>query len=192
MLEKEAFIEQCRDALHDSDAQAAVHALVERTVSDPAGVVRLFGEPTQSGVQKIYVADDLTILNIAWGPGVDLHPHDHRMWAVIGIYGGQEENRFYRRGETGLTQHGSKDLLCRDTIALGESVIHAVRNPREQITGALHVYGGDFFATPRSEWGPKTFAEHPYDVEHTMAVLAAANDRIDALRAQGKACFSYD
>jgi predicted metal-dependent enzyme (double-stranded beta helix superfamily) len=192
MVEREAFIEHCREALNDSDAQGAVHALVARAVSDPAGVVRAFGEPTLSGVQTVYSADDLTILNIAWGPGVDLHPHDHRMWAVIGIYGGQEENRFYRRSETGLTQHGSKDLYCKDTIALGDSVIHAVRNPRAQITGAIHVYGGDFFATPRSEWDPTTFAEHPYDVEHTMEVLAAANARIDELREQGKVCFSHD
>lgn len=192
MLEKEVFIGHCRDALGEPDAQAAVQALVARAVSDPAGVVHALGEPTQSGVQTLYSADDLTILNIAWGPGVDLHPHDHRMWAVIGVYGGQEENRFYRRSETGLTQHGSKDLRCKDTIALGDSVIHAVRNPREQMTGAIHVYGGDFFATPRSEWDPVTFAEHPYDVEHTMQVLAAANGRISEMREQGKVCFSHD
>lgn len=192
MLEKERFIAECREALKEGNPQGAVQALVARAVSQPAAVAHALGEPTESGVQTLYCADDLTILNIAWGPGVDLHPHDHRMWAVIGIYGGQEENRFYRRSESGLTQHGTKDLNCKDTIALGDSVIHAVRNPREQITGAIHVYGGDFFATPRSEWDPKTFTEHPYDVEHTKQVLAAANARIRELLEQGKACFSYN
>ena len=26
-----------------------------------------------------------------------LYPHEHRMWAVIGMYGGQEDNAFFRR-----------------------------------------------------------------------------------------------
>ena len=46
----------------------------------------------------------------------------------------------------------AKTLDTKDVIPLGEAVIHSVTNPLEQITGAIHVYGGDFFATPRSEW----------------------------------------
>ena len=65
-----------------------------------------------------------------------------------------------------------------DTIPLGAAIIHAVTNPLDQITGALHVYGGDFFATPRSEWDPRTFEEQPYDVEHTMRAFAEANERL--------------
>ncbi len=38
---------------------------------------------------------------------------------------------------------------CR--AALQEADAHAVTNLLDQITAALHVYGGDFFATPRSE-----------------------------------------
>ncbi len=106
---------------------------------------------------------------------MDLHPHDHRMWAVIGIYGGREDNIFYRRSKGGLTQHGSKLLDTKDTIPLGESIIHSVSNPLDKITSAIHVYGGDFFETPRSEWDPETFEEHPYDVEHTMRVFEESN-----------------
>jgi predicted metal-dependent enzyme (double-stranded beta helix superfamily) len=105
-------------------------------------------------------------------------PHDHRMWAVIGIYGGREQNIFYRRGEHGLKQHGTKELSTKDTVPLGAEIIHAVTNPLDQITGAIHVYGGDFFATPRSEWDPKAFEEHPYDVEHTMRAFEEANERL--------------
>lgn len=38
-------------------------------------------------------------------------PHDHRMWAVMGIYGGGEHNTFYRRAKQGLEQHGTKELM---------------------------------------------------------------------------------
>ena len=85
-----------------------------------------------------------------------------------------------------------KELEAKDTIPLGETIIHSVSNPLERITGAIHVYGGDFFATPRSEWDPSTFEEHPYDVEHTMQVLAAANQRIERMREKGKACFPIE
>ncbi|HEV7393359.1 MAG TPA: hypothetical protein VGO08_17085, partial [Burkholderiales bacterium] len=100
------------------------------------------------------------------------------MWAVIGIYGGCEQNTFYRRAESGLTTHGTKELSTKDTVVLGTSIIHAVKNPLDRITAAIHVYGGDFFATTRSEWNPETFEEHPYDLEHTLRAFEEANERL--------------
>ena len=175
MFEKERFIEECHAALKESDTRAAIRELVARAVSEPTHIVRALGEPQRAGVETIYKADDLTILNLCWGPRMVFKPHDHRMWAVIGIYGGREQNIFYRRGEHGLTQHGTKELGTKETVPLGAAIIHAVTNPLDQITGAIHVYGGDFFATPRSEWDPKTFEEHPYDVEHTMRAFEESN-----------------
>ena len=180
MFEKERFIEDCRAALKEANAQAAIRELVTRAVSDPAQVVRALGEPRRSGVETIYKSDDLTILNLCWGPRMVFKPHDHRIWAVIGIYGGREENIFFRRAEKGLTRHGSKELNTKDVIPLGKTIIHSVTNPLDQITAAIHVYGGDFFATPRSEWNPTTFEEHPYDVEATMRAFEEANGRLGA------------
>ena len=178
MFQKERFIEECRAALKEGNAQAAIRELVTRAVFEPAQVVRALGEPKLAGVEKIYRADDLTILNLCWGPRMVFKPHDHHMWAVIGIYGGREQNIFYRRSEKGLTQHGTKEMNARDTIPLGAAIIHAVTNPLDQITGAIHVYGGDFFATPRSEWDPRTFEEHPYDMEHTLRAFEESNAQL--------------
>ena len=178
MFQKDRFVEECRAALKERHAQAAIRELVEKAVSEPAQVVRALGEPKLAGVEKIYRADDLTILNLCWGPRMVFKPHDHHMWAVIGIYGGREQNIFYRRSENGLTLHGTKEMGTRDTIPLGAAIIHAVTNPLDQITGAIHVYGGDFFATPRSEWDPRTFEEHPYDMEHTLRSFEESNARL--------------
>ena len=175
MFETEGFIEECRAALKKPDAHSTVKELVARAVAEPSQVLRALGEPKLAGIETIYRADDLTILKIAWGPHMKLFPHDHRMWAVVGIYGGREDNKFYRRSEDGLTQHGSKLLDTKDTVPLGETIIHSVSNPLDKITSAIHVYGGDFFETPRSEWDPETFEEHPYDVEHTMRVFEESN-----------------
>ena len=178
MFEIARFIDECQAAVKESDAFRAVKELVARVVSEPTQVLRALGEPVRSGVQTVYKANDLTILNVCWGPRMEFHPHDHRMWAVIGIYGGCEQNTFYRRSNAGLTKYGVKELTAKNAIALGDTIIHAVTNPLDQITGAIHVYGGDFLGTPRSEWDPKTLEEHPYDVEHTMRAFEAANERL--------------
>ena len=39
----------------------------------------------------------MTILNVVWGKRMTIMPHDHRMWAVIGVYTGREDNIFWRR-----------------------------------------------------------------------------------------------
>lgn len=181
MFDKEQFVEDCRSALAESDVHGAIESLVKKAVSQPRQVIRALGEPRLAGADTIYRAPDLTILNIMWGPHMDLHPHDHRMWAVIGIYGGREDNTFYRRSRNGLTRHGTKELAVKDTIPLGETIIHSVSNPLAKITGAIHIYGGDFFDTPRSEWDPETFQEHPYDVAHTMRVFEESNKSLREL-----------
>jgi predicted metal-dependent enzyme (double-stranded beta helix superfamily) len=94
MFDKERFIEECRAALKEHDVHAAVRELVARAVSEPLQIVKALGEPQLAGVETIYKADDLTILNLCWGPEMMLKPHDHRMWAVIGIYMGDVSRMF--------------------------------------------------------------------------------------------------
>lgn len=178
MFQKEHFIEKCRAALKDKDTHAAIRELVARAVSNPAQIVASLGEPQRSGVETIFKSDELTILNLCWGPRMNFKPHDHRMWAIIGIYEGREQNIFYQRAEQGLKQKGFKELHAKDTVPLGVEVIHSVKNPLDQLTAAIHVYGGDFFATPRSEWDPETFEERPYDVEETLRAFEEANERL--------------
>jgi hypothetical protein len=50
-----------------------------------------------------------------------------------------------------------------------------VTNPLSRLSGAIHVYGGDFFAVARSEWDPETLLEREYDVEKNMRLFEAAN-----------------
>jgi predicted metal-dependent enzyme (double-stranded beta helix superfamily) len=179
MFDKDRFIQDCRTAAQkERDARAAIRELVATAVSNPGEVLRGLGEPQRSGVEVLYRGTDITILNLSWGPLMHIRPHNHAMWAVIGIYGGREQNVFFRRSESGLAQHSARELNAKDVAALGEQTIHAVTNPLESITAAIHVYGGDFFAVPRSEWDAKTFEERPYDVENTMRAFEEANARL--------------
>ena len=178
MFETDRFVQECRDGLREQNPHAATREIVASAVSEPGQVLKSLGEPRLSGIQTLYRSDILTILNVLWGPRMTLYPHDHRMWAVIGVYSGREDNSFYHRSEGSLVAHGVKTLSLKETIPLGEAVIHAVTNPLDQITAAIHVYGGDFFSVPRSEWDPRTLLEQPFDIEHAREVFAEANKRL--------------
>lgn len=178
MFDLDRFIEECRAAV--SQGQPAVRDLVARAVTDPAAVMRALGEPTRAGLNTLYRSDTLTILNLVWGPHMTLMPHNHGMWAVIGLYTGREDNIFWRRiDEPGLPSRveaaGAKALSAGEAAPLGKDIIHSVTNPIPRLTGALHVYGGDFFRPGRSEWDPETLREGPYDAERTRAMFEAAN-----------------
>jgi predicted metal-dependent enzyme (double-stranded beta helix superfamily) len=71
-------------------------------------------------------------------------------------------------------------LNVKDTAALGAATIHAVTNPLDSVTGAIHVYGGDLFGTPRSEWDPSTFEERPYDTAAMLRTFEESNARLAA------------
>jgi predicted metal-dependent enzyme (double-stranded beta helix superfamily) len=177
MFEPDQFVAECQHALRANDPCLAAQDVLARVVCEPDAILAALGEPTEAGVQTLHCADDLTVLNIVWAPRMSLHPHNHQMWACIGIYRGREDNTFFRRNGNTLRQHGSKSLTAGDTQPLGEDIIHAVSNPLDQFTAALHVYGGDFFAKPRSEWDSQTLQEQPYDIEHTRRVFREANER---------------
>ena len=178
MFDLQQFIADARAARAEDATHKAVCEVVARAVSDPSAVLKGLGEPQRSEVQKIHSGPDLTILNVIWGPQMTIYPHNHHMWAVIGIYTGREDNIFWRRLPGGrLEAAGAKALSATCAEPLGPNIIHSVTNPISRLTGAIHVYGGDFFAAKRSEWDPETLIEQPYDVEKAMRVFEAVNRR---------------
>jgi predicted metal-dependent enzyme (double-stranded beta helix superfamily) len=187
MFDQERFTEACLEALQDPLPMRAVEEIVREAVGDPGGIERVLGTPSTAGINIIHRSEELTIVNVIWAPKMAIYPHDHRTWAVIGIYGGREDNAFYRRRKVGrgLEQVNGRSLGDEETIILGEEVVHAVTNPLLQYTGAIHVYGGDFFAIPRSEWDSPEAAEQPYNVDHTLRTFAEANERAKELLATG-------
>jgi predicted metal-dependent enzyme (double-stranded beta helix superfamily) len=182
MFDLDQFIADCRAALAADKSHKLVRDVVARAVSDPTAVLKSLGEPTRSVFQPLHRSRDLTIANVIWAPKMTVVPHNHHMWAVIGIYTGREDNIFWRRvpgGREGkLEAAGAKALSVRDAEPLGRNIIHSVTNPIDRLTGAIHVYGGDFFdPAHRSEWDAETLLEQPWDPQRAVARFEEANAR---------------
>src|SRR3954469_25443565 len=183
MFDLEQFTADCRAALAADKSHKHVHDVVARAVGDPASVLRALGEPKCAGLHKLYRSHDLTVLNVVWAPMMTIMPHNHAMWAIIGVYTGREDNIFWRRlpGSPGKVETaGAKALCAGDAVPFGHDIIHSVTNPLPRLTGAIHVYGGDFFATPRSEWDAESLREAPFDVQTTMRMFEDANAAYEA------------
>jgi predicted metal-dependent enzyme (double-stranded beta helix superfamily) len=170
-----AFVDACKGALREAQPQLAVRDLLERATASPRELEQVFAANTEVGLAPVHTSPDLTILHVVWPPGMALFPHDHRMWAAIGVYRGQEDNAFYRREADAIVASGGRQLREHDVLLLGTDVIHAVTNPRQHaFTAAIHVYGGDFFGTPRSAWTIDTLTEHAFDPEEATEAFRTA------------------
>ncbi len=169
------FVGACRGALLETQPLLAVRDVVARATSSPREIERAFGTGVEVGLVPIHTSPDLTILHVVWPPAMVLFPHDHRMWAAIGVYGGQEDNAFYRRDDGGIVASGGRELREQEVLLLGAEIIHAVANPRQHaFTAAIHVYGGDLLTTPRSAWTADTLTEHTYDANETTDAFRLA------------------
>jgi predicted metal-dependent enzyme (double-stranded beta helix superfamily) len=183
MFDSDRFVADCRGA-GAASGPVGVLEVVSRAVSAPGEILDALGEPRRAGVQVLYRSTELTVFNLIWGAQMCQLPHDHRMWAVIGIYTGREDNIFWRRpagNPTGrIEAAGAKALSEREAVPLGPDIIHSVINPVNRLTGALHVYGGDFFSVSHSQWDPERLIEEPYDVKRLLALFEESN-RLHAL-----------
>jgi len=135
------------------------------------------GEPREAGIHPLHRAPGLTILNVVWAPLMVLLPHNHRMWATIGIYTGREDNILWRSAGPRVGAVGAASLSEKDVFDLPDDAIHSVVNPIPRLTAAIHVYGGDFFAAARSEWDSETLRERPWDIEAARRTFREAARR---------------
>jgi predicted metal-dependent enzyme (double-stranded beta helix superfamily) len=174
MADLDRLIADCLESARGGDHLRA-HAAMQTAFSDPDQVQAALGAPAKAGITPLYRSEELTVLNVVWAPHAVIRPHNHETWAVIGVYTGREDNIFWRRRKDDgrrIEAAGAKALSAGDVTPLGPDIIHSVVNPLDRLTGAIHVYGGDFFEIARSEWDPEALTEAPYDMAKTAALFA--------------------
>src|SRR4051812_50188061 len=99
-------VERCRTAVGEHTPALAVRDVIDELVRDPGALATAIGPVTEGGIRPLHRADDLTVLHIAWTPGMQLNPHEHAMWAVVGLYGGQGGKTVLPRKQSGLDTRG--------------------------------------------------------------------------------------
>jgi predicted metal-dependent enzyme (double-stranded beta helix superfamily) len=175
MFDIDTLINECLAARAETEPWQAIKAVLDRAMARPDGVAAAL-PATRAEVTPLYTSDELSVLKAVWAPGMSFRPHNHLMWAAIGVYGGQEDNTFYRRVDDSIVMSGGKQLRPGDVTLLGDDTIHAVTNPTGRFTGAIHVYAGDITQRPgRSEWDEDTLDEVDYDFERVRRYFEAAN-----------------
>jgi len=92
------FATECEAAIASDRASDAVREILGAAISDPAQIVSALGEPKRAGDWVLHRSPRLTILHIVWPPSFTQTPHNHLLWAEIGVYRGREDNIFRRRG----------------------------------------------------------------------------------------------
>ncbi|MEY2418750.1 MAG: hypothetical protein QOG90_1430 [Actinomycetota bacterium] len=176
-LDVDSIVDRIQAAAQEHTPSLAVRDVLNDLVAS-GGLEAALPEVTEGGLTTLYNAPDLTVLRVAWTPGIRMVPHDHKVWAVIGMYGGVEDNSFYRRDpKSGLTASGGKEVRAGEVLVLGDDTIHSVANTRNEYAVAIHVYGNDFFAPGRVEWDFETFTERPRDAEGIRRTFSEANER---------------
>ena len=172
-------IERLVSAIRDAhkDGQSGVEEMLRQLASEPSKLVSALGEPTKGGIRSLYNDSEITILNIVWAPLMVLRPHDHNMWASIGVYGGREDNVYWKRNGASIEATSAKSLGRGDVGSLGKDGIHSVINPVQKLTAAIHVYGGDFFAPGRSQWVGEDLEEAPFSQTGLVKHFMESNER---------------
>lgn len=177
-MDIDRFVADCISANEETDAQEAVNEVLARAVSKPDAVLAALGDPEMAGLNVLLSSPTLTIFAATWTPQMNLMPHDHLMWANIGIYTGREDNIFWKRTSGSIKAYGADALFAKDTAMLPEDALHSVTNPLLRFTGGIHIYGGDFFATKRSQWNPETLDEEPSDGAVIRGMFERENARL--------------
>ncbi len=140
------FIDACREVAGGDTATEDVSELVAAFLHQP-NLRNLLGGGDRSTYEALYRGEDLLVLHGVVPPTpAPVAPHDHRMWAVIGVYQGLEHNElFVRTDGGGLASVDRFTVAAGDVRTLDPSTIHSVQARGDRYVGAIHVYGGDLF-----------------------------------------------
>ena len=173
-LDAEALVTRARGALEAPDPAQAVHDLLRAAIASAPprelrrallgaeAAERVNGMP-RFGQQVLVDSPELTIFHATLPPGFVNAPHDHRTWAVVAVYEGEERNVFYARRDGTLVATGALVATAPRVVVMREDAIHAIENRLATPSYAIHAYGNAHFHVERSMWHPDSLAEQIRD-----------------------------
>lgn len=173
MSDAETLVECVRAASRSPDSPRAIELVLgdlvtgrphelRRALLGAEAAERMNGAP-RFGQHVLVDSPELTIFHATLPPGFVNAPHDHRTWAVVAVYEGEERNVFYERRDGGLVPVGSLVATAPRVVLMRDDAIHAIENRLATPSYAIHVYGNAHFHVARSMWHPETLQEEPRD-----------------------------
>lgn len=165
-------VENLQAAVGGPDAQDQAEQIVSGAVADQHVAEEILEEQegaTSLEEMAVHRSEELTVLAAVLPPGFSAAPHNHNIWSVVGVVRGREDNEFFERDGDELRSVGEKQVVAPGVLANPVDVIHSIANTLEEPLLALHAYGGDLLATPRSNWNPDTHEEIPFDWEQVSS-----------------------
>ncbi len=162
----EEFVARCVSAVTADGRSEATREVVEQVVRDQRLTEKLSLDP---GVRLLHNGEDMTILHVVMakrplGAGEPL-PHNHLMWAVIGVTHGSEQNAFFERSEHTITPSNGRVVTEGEVIVMDEGAILSVKNPStSRLSSALHIYGGHLISAEKTMWCDPGLSEQPFDL----------------------------
>ena len=163
------FVTACRAAAATPDARSTIAEMMRELVSEPAELAAVVPameshESTEAGVlggdMTLFEDDTVTVVLVDTLPGVLQPPHDHLMPAIIAMFEGCEQHRFWSRTSDGIAPAAGRDLHAGEVLAIGSDGIHAI-GTCDNIARGVHVYLGSLSTVGRSIFHPETLAEQP-------------------------------
>lgn len=162
------FIETCRSLAVGERPVVEITSAMEQLVANPTELAAKIPQPPDgpdasvAGIDQILFEDhSVTVFLVHSRPGVVQPPHDHLISAVIGVYEGAEEQRYFRRDGDTVVPSGGATIEPGQVLTLGPSAIHAIAAVGSAWCRAVHVYLGPLSSIDRSLFDPVTFAEEP-------------------------------
>lgn len=125
----------------------AVIDLMARTLADPAAIPV---PDLPENETMLFEDETVSIWHERFLPAEVLPPHDHGMFAVLGVYRGAESNRLYRPGGGALRPAGELILRAGEFHVFGPGDVHAVTALGGAPSLGLHVYLGPLTRVARS------------------------------------------
>ena len=71
----EEIVARCQKALGEHTPFLAVRDVLAELVSDHSNLEQALGPVSRGGITTLHNAADLTVLHVAWMPGMTLYPH---------------------------------------------------------------------------------------------------------------------
>lgn len=113
----------------------------------------------------------LVLFSLVLPPGVETPVHDHLAWGLVGLYGGTQQEDFYRRvdGSDGHIGHAELEHVRTEDLGRGDFYelippdgdIHRVRTSSDVPSVSIHLLGADVGCIQR----------HLFDVEDEFVEL---------------------